>query len=208
MSINKSKNQFIEELIIERLPDPKINDIKNLCYFPFSQESNLSLVDIYKAWQEFFNKVDYQNFNYNLYLHVPFCRSKCLYCNYYSLVEPSKESRLIYLKNLANQLKFLAPLFKNIKFSSIFLGGGTPSYLADKELMFCLDLIHQNLNFKNHIRKAFEVNPKDLNYNKLLLLKKYKFNEISMGVQSLNEKVLSKNNRQYQSYDKIKKILI
>lgn len=115
----------------------------------------------------------------SLYIHIPFCAKKCLYCNFYSIVY-EKASANNYIKALIKQIKHL-----NEKFYTVYIGGGTPTSLDIallKELFKTLGKIS-----KNCIEFTVEANPESLSKDKIRLLRDSGVNRLSIGVQSLND---------------------
>jgi len=142
----------------------------------------------------------------NFYIHIPFCRSKCSYCKYYSnpLVDDKLKS---YLNRLIKQMFYFRQTFSGAEFSSLYIGGGTPSVLTLSQLDKLLSNLFNCFRFKEGGEKTFESNPESITLEKLKLLKKFRFNRVSFGVQSLDKMVLSYANRDYQNYNLIKKVV-
>ncbi len=126
----------------------------------------------------------------SLYIHIPFCKQKCLYCDFPSY---SGKENLIdrYIESLNKEI---IDKCSDYKISSIFIGGGTPSYLDEKNLKSLLKTINK-LNFKDKLEFTVECNPGTLNSDKLNIMKKYNVNRISMGLQSANNNTLKKIGR-------------
>jgi oxygen-independent coproporphyrinogen-3 oxidase len=117
-----------------------------------------------------------------LYIHVPFCKKKCLYCDFYS-IEYSKKLASSYIYAIFKQLKEL-----DQDFSSIYIGGGTPSILS-------IDLLDRLLTglkgfIKNGVEFTVEVNPENIDEEKLRLFMDNGANRISIGVESFDDKKL------------------
>lgn len=128
----------------------------------------------------------------SLYVHVPFCVKKCDYCAFYShsLVHSSRNLISLYLEGLEIEIK------KEIKdapqgVSSIFIGGGTPTALEDRELEYLMSMIHRNFRFPPETEYTAEGNPGTITASKLKVLRRYGINRFSLGVQSFNDKLLS-----------------
>ena len=103
----------------------------------------------------------------SLYIHIPFCKQKCLYCDFPSY---SGKENLIdrYIESLNKEI---IDKCSDYKISSIFIGGGTPSYLDEKNLNSLLKTINK-LNFKDKLEFTVECNPGTLNSDKLNIMKK------------------------------------
>ena len=126
----------------------------------------------------------------SLYIHVPFCKQKCKYCDFPSFV--GKE----YLRE-----KYIEALKKDIlnrasgyKIKTIFIGGGTPSYLTEIELDSILKTINK-LNLKENLEFTVECNPGTLNIEKLKIMKNNKVNRLSIGLQSCDNNILKELGR-------------
>jgi len=134
----------------------------------------------------------------SLYIHIPFCKQKCLYCDFPSY---SGKERLMneYIDELNKEI-----LKKAQKYSinSIFIGGGTPSYLNDSSLQSLLSTINK-LNLKENLEFTVECNPGTLNKKNLNIMKKYNVNRISMGLQSTKNSILKEIGR-IHSYEEFK----
>ena len=119
----------------------------------------------------------------SLYIHIPFCRSKCDYCDFYSLA--GKEDRMDdYQKALLRHLRETAPHAKGYQVESIYFGGGTPSFYGEKRLREILNLIRRKYNVNHDAEITVEANPDSADKKSLWWLKLAGFNRISFGVQS------------------------
>ena len=130
----------------------------------------------------------------HLYVHVPFCRSICFYCDF---------AHRVYDEKLVS--KWLDRLAREIEencqdqYETIYIGGGTPSALNDRELEKLLQLIGP---FSRQVKEyTIEVNPESLDASKADLFKKYGINRISMGVQSSDDQLLKSLNRKHTFAD-------
>ena len=125
-----------------------------------------------------------------LYIHIPFCRSKCAYCDFYSLA--GKEARMEdYQRALLAHLTESAPLARAYTVDTIYFGGGTPSFYGDKRLIELLKCIKKNFNVDKQAEITLEANPDSVDFKMLRRLRKAGFNRISLGVQSANNCRLS-----------------
>ena len=126
----------------------------------------------------------------SLYIHIPFCKQKCLYCDFPSYA--GKENLIDeYITALNKEILNKCLDFKII---SIFIGGGTPSYLDERNLESLLKTINL-LNLEDNIEFTVECNPGTLNEEKLRIMKKHNVNRISMGLQSTNDSLLKEIGR-------------
>ena len=125
-----------------------------------------------------------------LYIHIPFCRSKCTYCDFYSLA--GKETRMDdYQRALLAHLTESAPLAHGYTVDTVYFGGGTPSFYGDKRLIELLKCIKKKFNVDKQAEITLEANPDSVDFKMLKRLRKAGFNRISLGVQSANNCRLS-----------------
>ena len=122
-----------------------------------------------------------------IYIHIPFCDSKCFYCNFCSSIYSEKIKEKYFLK-LVEEIKLNKN--KNANISSIYIGGGTPSSIDQKYIKKIIKQINKNFNVLKNAEITIEANPCSISENKLLQYKKLGINRISFGVQSLNNKCL------------------
>jgi putative oxygen-independent coproporphyrinogen III oxidase len=121
-----------------------------------------------------------------LYLHVPFCLTKCSYCDFYSVTDTSLIAA--FLKALQQEMA----IFENSQsqFDTLYLGGGTPSLPAADEISDVINQVHRHFIFTADAEITLEANPDDVTPAKLRLGKKLGVNRLSLGVQSLDDKEL------------------
>lgn len=135
------------------------------------------------------------------YIHIPFCKSICSYCDFSKMYYNSNFVNS-YLNALSNEIK---EDYKGETLDTIYIGGGTPSALSIDELKH-LFLITNTLNLSDNYEFTIECNIEDVTKEKLELFKNNKVNRISIGVQSFNNKILKYLNRKYDSEIILKKI--
>ena len=128
----------------------------------------------------------------SLYIHVPFCVQKCDYCAFYShaLVSSPKDLIAVYLDGLEVEMekrKKDAPQ----GVSSLFIGGGTPTALKDRDLEHLMEMIHRNFHLNPGAEQTIEGNPGTITQSKLTILRRYGINRFSLGVQAFDDKLLS-----------------
>jgi len=138
-----------------------------------------------------------------LYVHVPFCRSKCPYCGFYSI--PSKAPVEQWLDGLKREViyqkDFLGP------FDSLYLGGGTPSFLNTEILEQVMASLLGHFHLTPNAEITIEANPRDISPEKAHILKTIGFNRINLGVQSFNDRLLKFLGRNHSSEDAEKAVL-
>ncbi|MDK0569537.1 radical SAM family heme chaperone HemW [Clostridium perfringens] len=118
----------------------------------------------------------------SLYIHIPFCAQKCLYCDFPSFARKD-HLRKAYIEALNKEIINLREKHNNLEINTIFIGGGTPSVLESNELECLLKEIAK-LNMAKDIEYSMECNPGNLTEEKLEVMKKYGVNRISMGLQA------------------------
>ena len=143
----------------------------------------------------------------NFYVHIPFCKNKCTYCNYYSKALTSEKEADIYVDYLIQNMQFFYKVFSGVSFKNLYIGGGTPSVLTCDQIKKLFSYLFRYFNFEKADTKTLEFNPQTMSLEKLRLIKKFGYNGISFGIQSFNQKILSAVKRGYQTYDSIKKIM-
>ncbi len=120
-----------------------------------------------------------------LYIHYPFCRKKCDYCDFFSVqTEVSLQSQ--FLEALTSEINLYAqhPFFSQAHFSTIYFGGGTPSLLSANHVERILDKINQSFQLSDHPEITVEANPESTDYDKLRIYKSLGINRLSIGIQS------------------------
>ena len=128
-----------------------------------------------------------------LYIHVPFCEKRCVYCSFYSTVH-GKEERDAFVRTLAKELAFR---HNDAPISTLYFGGGTPSQLDDEEMEAVFSAIHRHCVLSPHAEITFEANPDDISQQKVVHLRQLGVNRISLGVQSFDDTRLSFLNRRH-----------
>lgn len=121
-----------------------------------------------------------------LYIHVPFCRSKCRYCDFYSVtsLEPVEQ----WLLGIGREARYYQDRFDS--FDTLYLGGGTPTLLAIHHLKLLLGLLRQYFRFTADAEITVEANPDDITSDLLACLHDLGVNRISLGVQSFDDESL------------------
>jgi len=129
-----------------------------------------------------------------IYIHIPFCASKCAYCDFLSF--PNREKDIAaYIAALHNELKGYAKLYGKAPVPSVFFGGGTPTRVPVALLAATLRLVLDNFNVADDAEITIEANPETVNYDSLCILRASGFNRISFGVQSFSDALLKRLGR-------------
>ena len=127
-----------------------------------------------------------------LYIHIPFCKHKCYYCDFISFEKKENEIER-YVQALKKEIILVKKenkILEDTIINTIYIGGGTPSYINEKYIEEILNLLKSKFNFSKEIEITIEVNPGTVSKEKFELYKKCGINRISMGLQSCDEKVL------------------
>ena len=132
-----------------------------------------------------------------IYVHVPFCKVKCHYCDFHFSTNLSRKSKLVDAIVLEIQQK--SSILNNEIIKTIYFGGGTPSLLSEYELKAILSSIESSYHVSENAEITLESNPDDLTNEKLVELKQAGINRLSIGVQSFEQKNLEYMNRAHNS---------
>lgn len=133
-----------------------------------------------------------------IYIHIPFCKQKCSYCDFHFSTNLHNKSNLVKAINkelLLRKNEISQPL------ETIYFGGGTPSILSEIELESIFETIFKNYSTQNLKEVTLEANPDDLNQEKLKFLKSTPINRFSIGVQSFFEEDLQLMNRAHNAQE-------
>jgi len=147
------------------------------------------------------NVVENSKNDFGLYIHIPFCSSKCEYCAFVSMVGTSSDKKR-YFTDLVAELKIQSYKFrKNCSVSSVYIGGGTPSSMDYYYIRDLLSCIYKNFPVKNTAEITIEVNPNSVDKNKIREYILAGVNRFSIGLQSTNPKILKAMGRQHKVSD-------
>ncbi|MCK5632430.1 radical SAM family heme chaperone HemW [bacterium] len=121
----------------------------------------------------------------SLYIHIPFCSKKCFYCSFAIFIGNEQHIDL-YLRCLKKEIR----QYKKKKVKSVYIGGGTPTFLNGRQLEKLFNIIKEKFYFKDTAEITIEANPEDLTLDKLKLIKQLGINRFSLGVQTFSDKYL------------------
>jgi oxygen-independent coproporphyrinogen-3 oxidase len=121
----------------------------------------------------------------SLYIHVPFCSRKCLFCSFVIAVG-QEHRRDDYVHALLEEMKN----HQGARVKTVYLGGGTPSMLNEDQLGRLMDALRKDFSFQKDIETTIEANPESIDRPKAKFLRDLGFNRISLGVQSMNDRYL------------------
>ncbi len=131
-----------------------------------------------------------------IYIHIPYCSQKCIYCNFYSIA--TKKSKDNYIEALIKEIE-KRNNYLSTPIKTIYFGGGTPTCLNKEQLEEIIIALRQNFDLSNLEEATIEANPEDARAELLEHLLKIGFNRISYGIQSFNDEDLRLLNRRHNS---------
>lgn len=144
---------------------------------------------------------DNVNNDFSLYIHIPFCKTLCFYCACNTIITLNKKKIDNYVNYLIKEIKLLSKFInKKRKIRQIHFGGGSPSYLDEKQLFSIMNEINNNFSYDDDFEISIEVDPRNTNRDKVKFLSSLGFNRISMGVQDFDYDVQEIINR-FQSFE-------
>lgn len=132
-----------------------------------------------------------------LYIHIPFCKKACYYCNFHFSTDTRYKEQMITM--LVKEMELKSSLLGKEPLKSIYLGGGTPSLLSEAELDSIFNHIHKNFRVETSAEITLEANPDDLSEKRIQSLRKTPVNRLSIGVQSFSDEELKWMNRAHLS---------
>ena len=133
-----------------------------------------------------------------IYIHIPFCKKACHYCNFH--FSTNQNSKSSFIKALSKELRLRSSEYESNKIQTIYFGGGTPTVLQISELTSILDVVYEFYNVSETPEITLEANPDDLDLEKIVTLSKTKINRLSIGIQSFHETDLVAMNRAHSAY--------
>ena len=137
-----------------------------------------------------------------IYIHIPFCKQACHYCDFHFSTSMKKKDEMILA--LANELKLRKTEFENEIVETIYFGGGTPSILQIEDLRFLIESVYDNYSIIENPEITLEANPDDLSEDRIIELSRTKINRLSIGIQSFFEDDLKLMNRAHNAEEAIK----
>lgn len=120
-----------------------------------------------------------------IYIHIPFCKSKCNYCNFYSVVGLKDKDN--YVNSILKEIELQKDYLGTLKINTVYFGGGTPSLLSATEINNIIEKINSVFNLSEYPEITLEINPDDINEDKIKELKDTALNRLSVGIQSFFE---------------------
>ena len=144
-----------------------------------------------------------------LYIHIPFCRKRCKFCYFKVYTDKNASEIEVYLDALIkeNELYSRTRAFQGRQLRFAYFGGGTPSYVSERQLHYLVDGLNRHVSWQNAEEVTFECEPGTLQKSKLQTLKEIGVTRLSLGVEHFNDQILEANGRAhlspeiYRAYD-------
>ena len=136
-----------------------------------------------------------------LYIHIPFCRKRCHFCYFKVYTDKNASEIEVYLDALIkeNELYSRMPAFQGRELRFAYFGGGTPSYISERQLRYLVDGLNRNVSWANAEEVTFECEPGTLHKAKLETLKDIGVTRLSLGIEHFDDEVLAANGRAHLS---------
>jgi len=134
-----------------------------------------------------------------IYIHIPFCKQACYYCDFHFSTSLKKKEELI--EALVTELELRKKELQNQVVETIYFGGGTPSLLSNGELHHLIAAVYKNYKVSENPEISLEANPDDLSKDRILQLSKTPINRLSIGIQSFFEDDLKSMNRAHNAQE-------
>lgn len=136
-----------------------------------------------------------------LYIHIPFCRKRCHFCYFKVYTDKNASEIETYLDALIkeNELYSRMPAFEGRQLRFAYFGGGTPSYISDKQLRYLVDGLNRHVSWDNAEEVTFECEPGTLQKAKLETLKAIGVTRLSLGIEHFDDEILAANGRAHLS---------
>ena len=130
-----------------------------------------------------------------IYIHIPFCKRRCIYCDFFSTTQSEKKPA--YIRALCQELEIRKDYLEGEDIETIYLGGGTPSQLTHEELEAIFTYIYKTYRVNPDAEITLEANPDDLTPEYVAMLRQLPINRISMGIQTFQEETLKLLHRRH-----------
>lgn len=139
--------------------------------------------------------------NIGIYIHIPFCKSKCSYCDFLSFVPNNESEKNLYVDYLIKEIKLNSKNYKNRCVDSIYFGGGTPSFIGIKNIERIMNALYDNFNIEINSENTLEINPGSTEDDLYKNLSCIGINRASLGLQTSDDRIIKLLNRS-SSYEK------
>ncbi len=166
-------------------------------YPPFSQWKPESVTDALAVLDKPARVAD----PLGLYIHIPFCRKRCKFCYFKVYTDKNASEIEVYLDALIkeNELYSRRPAFQGRQLRFAYFGGGTPSYVSEKQLRYLVSGLNRHVSWANAEEVTFECEPGTLQKSKLEVLKEIGVTRLSLGIEHFDDEVLAMNGRAHLS---------
>jgi oxygen-independent coproporphyrinogen-3 oxidase len=136
-----------------------------------------------------------------LYIHIPFCRKRCKFCYFKVYTDKNASEIEVYLDALIkeNEIYSRSPAFQGRELRFAYFGGGTPSYVSEKQLYYLVSGLNRHVSWANAEEVTFECEPGTLQKSKLEALKEIGVTRLSLGIEHFDDQVLEANGRAHLS---------
>lgn len=139
-----------------------------------------------------------------IYMHIPFCKTRCIYCDFYSTTRSELKER--YVDALCKELEMRADYLEGEPIETIYFGGGTPSQLSRQDFEKIFTTLSHTYGLDHCVETTLEANPDDLRPEYLQVLSDLPFNRISMGIQTFDDRTLKLLNRRHNASQAIRAV--
>lgn len=193
--------KIVMDLLEKNMPLEEIKKHLKEVYLVGDKRMNLCIDTAFKEFN-ILKKIDYKD-GYSLYIGIPFCPTRCLYCSFtsYSITQWKKDTDT-YVEALCKELVAVAKMYKDKKLQTIYMGGGTPTSLEGYQLTKILDTVKKNFDFSNLLELTVEAGrPDSITREKLLALRDMGVNRISINPQTMQQKTLDLIGRKHTVED-------
>ena len=141
-----------------------------------------------------------------IYIHVPFCRSKCAYCDFYSVTDKNDKLMDSYLAAICRHIKESGALAPDYKVDTVYFGGGTPTFFGADGMATIMNTIRRSFDVDAHAEITFEANPDSISPRLLRRLRSEGFNRVSLGIQCDDDEILAKLGRPHTYEQAVKAV--
>lgn len=166
-------------------------------YPPFSLWTQENVPDIHSA----FSSEPDASVPLGLYLHIPFCRKRCRFCYFRVYTNQNAKAIQRYVDCLAREIELISqtPAVQERELKFVYFGGGTPSYLSSRQLLFLRDKLAEQVSWETADEVTFECEPGTLSLEKVKTLKEIGITRVSLGVENFKDEILEENGRAHLS---------
>lgn len=139
-----------------------------------------------------------------IYIHIPFCKTRCIYCDFYSTTRSELKER--YVRALCRELQMRREYLRGEAVETVYFGGGTPSQLAEEDFRQIFQALQEVYGLEHCREITLEANPDDLTEAYTVMLRRLPFNRISMGIQTFDDAMLKLLNRRHNAVQAIEAV--